>query len=433
MKVLILENSKLFQIILEELFHDLGLYVHMEDHGEKALQLLKCGEFDFVCVNMYLDDCTGIEFTKRYKAQERDNPIPIILITSESDESVLKECMEIGITEIYLKDNVEKLHKQIAMFVESFGGFNVFDVSSSRVLYIEDSSTMTLVTMEYLSKLKLNIDHFTSADEAYKNLEKQEYDLVITDIVVEGSMSILSLIQHLRLTENDNKNVPILAVTSFDDVPRKIELFKAGINDYTTKPILQEEFCARVTNLLSNKLLLDQVKQQKQELMKMAMTDHLTDLNNRNSLMLFVPKYIAAAKRAQTPLSIMMIDLDHFKSINDTHGHDVGDIVLKEVGKLLKNICRDDDFVARFGGEEFVVLLTNCDKEKAIAKSNNIRKLIESLNPNNRNITVSVGVTCMKSAAKLDFETLFKAADNALLEAKRNGRNQVLYQESVSS
>ncbi|MGR3178761.1 MAG: GGDEF domain-containing protein, partial [Candidatus Anammoxibacter sp.] len=88
---------------------------------------------------------------------------------------------------------------------------------------------------------------------------------------------------------------------------------------------------------------------------------------------------------------------------------------------------------ARFGGEEFVVLLTNCGKEKAISKSNNIRKLIENLNPNNRNITVSVGVTCMKSDAKLDFETLFKASDNALLEAKRNGRNQVLYQESVSS
>ena len=121
MKVLILENSKLYQTILEELFHDLGLYVHIEDNGEEALQLLKCGEFDFICVNMHLNDFTGIEFTKRYKAQEKNNPIPIILITSESNETVLKECMEIGITEIYLKDNVEKLHKQIAMFVESFG------------------------------------------------------------------------------------------------------------------------------------------------------------------------------------------------------------------------------------------------------------------------------------------------------------------------
>ncbi|MGR3220154.1 MAG: diguanylate cyclase [Candidatus Anammoxibacter sp.] len=432
MKVLILEKNKLFRPILEDLFHDLGLYVQMGDHGENALQLLKCGEFDFVCVSMYLNDCTGVEFTKRYKEQEKNNSIPIILITSESNESVLKECMEIGITEIYLKDNIEKLHKQIAMFVESFGAFNVFDVSNSRVLYIEDSNTVSLVTIEYLSKLKLNIDHFTSADEAYQNLKEREYDLIITDIVVEGSMSILSLIQQLRLTENDNKNVPILAVTSFDDAPRKIELFKAGINDYTTKPIMQEEFCARVTNLLSNKLLLDQVEKQKQQLMEMAMTDPLTGLNNRHALMQFVPKYIAAAKRAQTTLSVIIIDIDHFKIINDTHGHDVGDVVLRALGKLLKDVCRDDDFVVRFGGEEFVVLLTNCNKEKAILKSNTIRKLIENLNPNNINMTVSIGVTCMKSDAELDFEALFKAADEAMFEAKKNGRNQVLYQECVS-
>ncbi len=430
MNALILENSKLFQTILEEIFQKLGLSIKIACTAEQGLRLLLSNKFDFICVSMHLNDTSGFEFTKRYKAQRRDKPIPIILITSESNESIIKESLKIGITEVYSKANVEKLRKQIAQFVESFKSpQEAFDISNSNVLYIEDSATVAMVTKEYMGKLKINTDHFKSADEAYENIGIKNYDLIITDVLVEGEMSILSFIRYLRMSDGPNKNVPVLAVTSFDDAPRKIELFRAGISDYATKPVMREEFFARVTNLLSNKLLLDQVRLQKQELLTMAMTDPLTGLNNRHSLLQFVPKYISSAKRRKSPLSVMMIDLDHFKSINDNHGHDIGDIVLKEAGALLLKVCRKEDFVARFGGEEFVVLLADCNKEKALSKCENIRLSLEDLRPNNLNISGSIGITCIDSGSDANFDDMFKAADNAVYKSKENGRNQVTFEE----
>ena len=145
--------------------------------------------------------------------------------------------------------------------------------------------------------------------------------------------------------------------------------------------------------------------------------------------MQLVPKYIESSKRDETPLSVMIIDLDHFKNVNDTYGHDVGDIVLKAIGELLKNTCRGSDFVARFGGEEFVVLLSNCNKDNAMVKSENIRKRVEACRPNELTITASIGVTSMGDDTNIDFETLFKAADTAVYSSKENGRNQVTFNE----
>lgn len=430
MNILILENSKLFQLLLEEFFIEQGHSVEIVDTGKAGLLLLESKEFELICASLHLKDCTGIEFTKQYKQQKKEKHSPIILITSETNDTVLKESMEAGITEICLKDNVDKLYSRISLFIESFKSSDAFDITAGKILYIEDSNTVTMITMEFLKDLNLqNIDHYKSADEAYQALQTNTYDLIITDIVVEGQMSVLTLIRELRLTDNDNKHVPILAVTGFDDVSRKIELFKVGVSDYITKPFLEEEFCARVTNLLTNKLLVDQVNRQKQELMKMAMTDPLTSLNNRHALMQLVPKYIESSKRDETPLSVMIIDLDHFKNVNDTYGHDVGDIVLKAIGELLKNTCRGSDFVARFGGEEFVVLLSNCNKDNAMVKSENIRKRVEACRPNELTITASIGVTSMGDDTNIDFETLFKAADTAVYSSKENGRNQVTFNE----
>ena len=242
-------------------------------------------------------------------------------------------------------------------------------------------------------------------------------------------MTGLGLTRAIRNLSNNNQNVPILAMTGFDDSSRRLELFRAGVNDYTTKPIINEEFLARVTNLVSNKLLFDQVNEQQNRLYALAMSDQLTGCNNRHALNEFAPKYLAEALRHNHHLSLMVIDLDHFKKINDKHGHDVGDIVLSAMGKLLNKESRDEDFVARIGGEEFVILLPYCDLDEAMLKADVLRQKIEDSQPNGLLVTASIGVTAMQKGQKEEFFSLFKAADRAVYMSKEGGRNCVTRHE----
>ncbi len=125
------------------------------------------------------------------------------------------------------------------------------------------------------------------------------------------------------------------------------------------------------------------------------------------------------AKRHKFSLSLLVIDLDHFKSVNDTHGHGVGDVVLKSVGNVLNNNCRTEDLVARFGGEEFVMLLSHCDLDFAVTKAETIRLAIEKSKPNGLTVTASIGAAMFTVGD--DFESLFDKADKAVCQAKETG------------
>lgn len=166
------------------------------------------------------------------------------------------------------------------------------------------------------------------------------------------------------------------------------------------------------------------MKKQQEELIKLAMTDQLTSLYNRHSLFDIGPKYLSDALRHKFSVSLLVIDLDHFKNVNDTHGHGVGDVVLKAIGQVLNDNCRTEDFVARFGGEEFVKLLSHCDIDSAFTKAENLRISIEKCKPNGLTITSSIGVAAMTKDD--NFENLFDKADKAVYLAKESGRNKVI-------
>jgi two-component system cell cycle response regulator len=229
----------------------------------------------------------------------------------------------------------------------------------------------------------------------------------------------------IRALKNHRSELPVLAMTGHDDPKRRIELFHAGINDYVTKPPIEEEFAARVNNLITNKRLHDKVWEQKQALLRVAMKDQLTTCHNRHSLVENAPKYINDSLRYDHALSIMILDLDHFKAINDEHGHDTGDKVLAEVGKLLMKSCRQGDFVARIGGEEFLIMLPHCLADDAIAKAEQIREMIERYNPAGLKVTTSIGIACLSDEHESDFDKLYKSADAAVYHSKENGRNRV--------
>lgn len=174
---------------------------------------------------------------------------------------------------------------------------------------------------------------------------------------------------------------------------RRIALYRAGVNDFLPKPILHEELLVRIGNLITNKRLFDKVHDIRRELFALATTDKLTGCQNRHSLMDYSSKFVSQARRHEYPISMMVVDLDHFKAVNDNHGHAVGDLVLELTGELLNKSFREGDMVARYGGEEFVVLLNYCDGENAQLKAEKLRLEIEILKPNGLDITTSIGVT----------------------------------------
>ncbi|MDX1442216.1 MAG: diguanylate cyclase [Gammaproteobacteria bacterium] len=421
MNVLVIDPSKVFRTVWDRMVLRIGQEPVSVETGEQGLEVLRSRHIDLVCVSLSLPDMTGIDFCKELRAQKQHRNIPVILLTSTDDKAVRERAFKAGITEIHSKSDVDALLQRVKIFVNEMGRH-----ISGRVLYIEDSSVVAHVMIGILDEMELEVDHFTSADEAFENFQSVNYDLIISDIMVEGQMSGVGLVTKIRSMDGEKSRVPILAVSGLDDSVRRAELFRLGINDFISKPPVKQEVIARVTNLITNKQLFDQVKMQQQHLYELAMRDHLTGLYNRNSLKEFANKYFSEAARHEYPLSLVLIDLDHFKSINDNHGHLAGDSVLEQVGEMLRNNCREGDFAARFGGEEFLLILPHCDLSSARTKAELIRKEIEQLEPEGIAITASLGITARPRGTAADLETLFKVADAAVYEAKHRGRNCII-------
>lgn len=157
----------------------------------------------------------------------------------------------------------------------------------------------------------------------------------------------------------------------------------------------------------------------------------LSKLYNRHFLVDQAPKRLLEAARHQIPLSLIVIDLDHFKMINDRYGHDVGDGVLSEVAAVIKESCRQENIAARFGGEEFVLILPHCSGENGVKIADRIRLKIAALRPKDISVTASFGVSALPMIEVCAFETLFNAADKAVYEAKASGRNRVVFKEAL--
>ncbi|WP_372999922.1 diguanylate cyclase [Sulfurimonas sp.] len=214
------------------------------------------------------------------------------------------------------------------------------------------------------------------------------------------------------------ESLPVMFVTGKDTEEDEEKGLLLGAVDYIKKPIHPAIVKARVNTQIT-------LKRQRDELVYNALHDQLTGLYNRNHLVAEGNRKFSRALRQNDKLSIMMIDIDHFKAVNDTHGHLTGDLVLKEVASVLVQDKRTEDFSARFGGEEFIIVLEGCSKEDAQEKAEALRKKIENLNPADIEVTASFGVSEL-SKEHSSFESLLRAADSALYAAKNSGRNCVV-------
>jgi len=428
MRVLVLENSRIFQKMLRELLEELGCIMDGARSGEEGLECLEQYSYDLIIAGQSIFDGTGEKFAQQCRSKSDD--CPIILLTSEPNETLLNTARKMGITDIFPKTNVTYLRANIRYYIE---GNKAINVEGGKILYVEDSDSIAHAMKKYLEELNLEVQHFKTAEEALAAFVSKDFDLVITDVVLEGTMNGVSLVRMIRAQSSHAAEIPILAITAHDDPKTRVELYRAGINDYITKPPVKEELAARVSNLISNKHLQDQVRAQHKSLYEAAMKDKLTTCHNRNCLVEFAPKYISDSIRYNFPLCVMILDLDFFKLINDEHGHTVGDTVLTDIGKLLMISFRTGDFVARLGGEEFMIIMSYCSIEDAMLKAEEVREGIEKSNPAGLNVTASIGVACFDKINMPDFDSVYKAADLAVYESKKNGRNRITLSKELKS
>ncbi|MEG3437817.1 diguanylate cyclase [Pannus brasiliensis CCIBt3594] len=303
------------------------------------------------------------------------------------------------------------------------------------LLIVDDIGHNLQLLETILERAKYRVVRATNGERALEQIERKAPDLILLDLMMPG----MDGLQVCRILKADDRyrEIPIIFLTANNESKNLIEAFQSGAVDYITKPFNVLELLARVKTHLELKHAKDQLQQALRELEQLVLTDPLTRVSNRRHLYQVAEMEIARTRGYNYPFSALILDIDRFKQVNDTYGHLVGDEVLQSVASIVKNTLRQEDCLARFGGEEFVVLLPHTDSSGAIAVANRIRDLIASssivIGGKEIAVTASIGVATFGFDDR-DLDDLLNRADEALLNAKRQGRDRcVLHLANLDS
>ncbi len=423
-RALIVDPGGTSRAKLRQVAEEAGFEPLLARSGADASEMARKAKPDIGLLAYRLPDMNGLQLAEGLRPLVARGA-PLLLVTSEDPQDFIQEAFAAGITDVFQRSRMPQLMVYLKDFLDRK---QCSELQGSRILLVEDSQVFIHMVTDMLTQCGMTVDSATSVEDARRLYGQNKYQLVITDLVLEGGESGLSLVRYLRQNQQDYVKLPILVMTGFDDPIRKAELFRAGINDYVSKPLSEDEFMARVRNLLIARHLFERVESQEKRMRQLATTDQLTGLSNRHLYVEAASRYLARAEREGHALCMLMADIDFFKKINDQHGHARGDDVLHAMGELFlaRSRFRKSDVVARFGGEEFVALLPNCGVEDAISKAEGLRRAAESLDIGGIRLTLSVGVACFDPSQPESMDSLFARADAALYDAKRQGRNRVV-------
>ncbi len=301
---------------------------------------------------------------------------------------------------------------------------------SKSVLIIDDSDTIREQISRTLAQAAL-FDHIHQAGdgiEAFKLLLGTRVDLILCDLEMPRMDGIKLL--GMVTSREELRDIPVIMLTGREDRELKIRLLSEGASDYVTKPFDSGELVARARVHLKIKALQDELRQSNEMLKHLSNTDPLTQLYNRRYMMDMLDKELQRARRKGTRLSLILMDIDHFKKVNDLYGHQNGDQVLATVAREAASDLRAYDFIARYGGEEFVIALPETGHDDALMIAERIRHRIQSLRFSaplgTLRTTISLGVATYPVDGIASVDDLIREADAALYRAKADGRNRVV-------
>ena len=309
-----------------------------------------------------------------------------------------------------------------------------------RILVVDDHEDNIELLRARLEARGYEVEGASDGQAALDAVQRTCPDLILLDVMMP-KMDGMEVVKRLKA----NKGLPFIPVimqTALDSTENKVEGLDAGADDYITKPINFAELEARVNSLLRIKTLQSDLAAREKELSDLndklrliSLTDGLTEVENRRSLELHLHEMWQHSMRLHEPIALIICDIDKFKAVNDNYGHQAGDSVLKEFAQLLKSEAREIDRVGRYGGEEFLLILSGTVLDAAVTFAERLREKVEghtfSYTGGTLRRTMSCGVAASPHPRVKDQEALLRAADDALYVAKETGRNRVVRFDSA--
>lgn len=411
-KVLIIDDDVTIVRFLKEMIsYKLKLPCTTVSSFSELQKVLEDSEdFSIALVDIILHDAQNGEAIDAVLAKG----IPVIAMTGSANTQLQKRMLEKEILDYVNKNNASSFDyaMRLVQFTQNMTGVEV--------LLVDDSKTSRLQVKFSLDKLPLKVHEAENGEDALEQLKKfPDIQLIITDKKMP-KMEGIELIREVRKMYNMNQ-ISIIGISASTEPMMSVEFLKNGANDFINKPFMPEEMLSRV---ISNLEMLYYIKLAEES----AVRDFLTGLHNRKYLYETGMKLYSNAKREHLSIVVAMMDIDHFKKINDRYGHEAGDMALKMLGRLLHEKLRDSDVVTRYGGEEFCVLLTNTKLEHAVEVMENIRKEVEKMLIEVHNISFRMSLSIgLNDNLGSSFDQMISLADEKLYKAKNEGRNKVVF------
>lgn len=410
-RLLIVEDNKtLAKLISKKINSELNIEVDVAYSFSEAKLFLKKYNYFLTILDLNLPDAPNGEVVQ-YALSKKNR---VIVLSGNVDKELRKELLNEDIVDYINKSGVQNINYIINIIKR------LQKNKSHKILVVDDSLVFRSHMKKTLENICYQVTTVAHGEEALNLFEQnQDYSLVLTDY----NMPVINGMElTIKLREKYNKNnLRIIAVSNNKDEEVNAQFLKSGANDYINKPFSKEEFYCRVNNSIE---ALENIH----IITNHANRDFLTGLYNRRYFFKNVQKYFDYALENHESFSVAMIDIDHFKKINDTYGHETGDRAIVDLSEILRGNTGQDDVVARFGGEEFCIILKNINSQGAIDVFENIRlKVQNSITVSDKNeeirFTVSIGVVTQHEDT-LD-ETV-NQSDMLLYDAKQGGRNMVV-------
>lgn len=437
-------NVRLLQAKLSAEYFD----VLTATDGRTALARAVADQPDLILLDVMMPDLDGFEVCRRLKADAATRHIPVVMVTALDGRDDRLTGLEAGADDFLtkplddlmlfarvrsltrLKTSIEELRKR----EESGRRMGLLEGAAThqrspggRVLVVDDLPRQAERIVTELSK-----DHrVTVVDDPARALPaaRGPIDLIIINGAADG-FDGLKLVAQIR-SDAASRATPLLVIVDAHERPRLVKALELGANDIIARPIDAQELSARCRSLIRHKRYADSLRNKLDHSLEMAVTDPLTGLHNRRYMAGQLEPLVEHAARGEASAAVLILDIDHFKTINDSFGHDAGDEVLVEFAVRLATNVRAVDLPCRFGGEEFVVIMPETRVEDAQVIADRIRAQIAGTpfmvmeGKESLNVTISIGVAAATGRDDT-VEALLKRADAALYEAKQAGRNRVI-------
>jgi two-component system cell cycle response regulator len=442
----ILSNVKLLEAKLTAEYFE----VVTAFNGIEALAKVEESDPDIVLLDVMMPGMDGFEVARRIKGNPKTAHVPVVMVTALDQPSDRVAGLDAGADDFLTKPvddaalfarvrslvRLKLMTDELRMRESTGQSMGLIDPAqtltdnnpSGRILIIEDRPESVAWFTSALTPAN-EVVGADSFEEALVRVRGGDFDLIVVSLGLRG-FDGLRLCSQLRSLP-EGRNVPILVLVSDGDKRKLNQALEMGVNDYLTRPVDKNELIARVRTQLRKKNYQDRLRHNVQLSLEMAITDQLTGLHNRRYMARHLDNLILNAQKSGKPLAFLIMDIDHFKSVNDTHGHDIGDEVLREFANRISANIRGIDLACRYGGEEFVVVMPDTDIDFACTIAERLRKSVESTPidisraPDKLNVTISIGIAASQGEGD-NAEKLLHRADQALYRAKREGRNRVI-------